>query len=331
MSNTGLDPHYAAVVPILAEGRVVPFLGAGVNRAGRAPDTVWREGSSDLPDGRELARWLAAKVGFSEDEDDLPRVAQYTETTLGDGELYHRLHQVFDSDPAPTRVHDFLASLPRRLRCAQERRPELRIQNTSLLIATTNYDHALERAFQMADERYDVVTYMAKGSNAGRFEHLPDGEEEPRPILVPNEYGAVSPSNRTVILKLHGAVDRVRPQRDSYVVSEDNYIDYLAAAEAAGILPVTLAAKLQSSHILFLGYGLKDWNLRVILRRLWGAQELSFTSWAVQLAPDAVEERFWKQRNVEIRDAELATYIAALSKRLASYLHEGPKPLAVAS
>ena len=38
-------------------------------------------------------------------------------------------------------------------------------------------------------------------------------------------------------------------------MSEDDYIGYLAQTTIAGVLPVTLAAKLRRSHFLFLGYG----------------------------------------------------------------------------
>ena len=76
-----------------------------------------------------------------------------------------------------------------------------------------------------------------------------------------------------MILKLHGRVERT-PAREweSFVVTEDDYIDYLAQTEIAAAVPVALAAKLRRSHFLFLGYTMADWNLRVILHRLWGDQ-----------------------------------------------------------
>ena len=51
-------------------------------------------------------------------------------------------------------------------------------------------------------------------------------------------------------------------------------------------MPVTLAAKLRKSHFLFLGYGLRDWNMRVILHRIAGEQRLTYKSWAIQRASD---------------------------------------------
>ena len=35
-------------------------------------------------------------------------------------------------------------------------------------------------------------------------------------------------------------------------------------------MPVQLAARLRRSHLLFLGYAVDDWSLRVFLRRVWG-------------------------------------------------------------
>ena len=66
------------------------------------------------------------------------------------------------------------------------------------------------------------------------------------------------------------------------MVTEDDYIDYLAQTELAAVVPVSLAAKLRRSHFLFLGYTMADWNLRVVLDRLWGDEPLSYHSWAVQ-------------------------------------------------
>ena len=69
------------------------------------------------------------------------------------------------------------------------------------------------------------------------------------------------------------------------------------------------------SHFLFLGYSMRDWNLRVILNRIWGAQQLDLKSWAVQRAPtDAgareVEEALWRDRgDVDLLYVPLQEYV----------------------
>ena len=92
--------------------------------------------------------------------------------------------------------------------------------------------------------------------------------------------------------------------------------------DVSSLIPVMLAAKLRKSHFLFLGYGLRDWNLRVILHRIWGEQKLKYRSWAIQLNPQPIDREFWRQRDVDIIDARLEDCVARLDGRMAA-LPEG--------
>ena len=89
------------------------------------------------------------------------------------------------------------------------------------------------------------------------------------------------------------------------------------------MLPVPLAAKLQKSHFLFLGYSLRDWNLSVILHRIWGERQLTYKSWAIQLDPEPIEQEFWRKRDVDILNIPLEDYISALTERVQSLPHTG--------
>ncbi len=153
----------------------------------------------------------------------------------------------------------------------------------------------------------------------------PAAPGEPHLIDKPNKYRGLSFDQRTVILKIHGAVtrDEATGDHDSYVITEDHYIDYMLNTEVTALLPVPLPEKLKRSHYLFLGYGLKDWNLRVILRRIWKDQALDWKSWAVKRDSDAIDEQFWKKRNVDIINADLQDYIASLSRCLENRRHAG--------
>jgi len=132
---------------------------------------------------------------------------------------------------------------------------------------------------------------------------------------MPNTYATeLSLEERTVILKLHGQVDR-GPEREceSFVTTEDDYIYYLSKSDVAGAVPVSLAAKLRRSHFLFLGYTMGDWNLRVILNRLWSDQPLSYRSWAVQPKAQPLEREFWRRRDVDVHDLQLERYVETLA------------------
>jgi DNA-binding SARP family transcriptional activator len=279
------EDHFDEVLRILLDGRLVAVLGADVG---------------------ELAGRLAERFDYLEDGAGLPRVAQYVSVMKGSGPLYDELHALLDSDVPPTAVHRFFALIP----------PVLRERGAPhQLIVTTSYDLALEAAFLEAGEEFDVVSYIATGPARGKFCHItPEGSG--RLIDLPNTYATeLSLERRTVILKLHGQVDR-GPDREweSFVVTEDDYIDYLAQTDLTGAVPVSLAAKLRRSHFLFLGYTMADWNLRVILNRLWSDQPLSYRSWAVQPQPMPLEREFWRRRDVEVHELPLEQYAGILAR-----------------
>ena len=242
----------------LLSGRVVPVLG--------------------LDGGADLAAQLALVFGYPTDRPpDLARVSQYVATMNGSGPLYDELHRRFEEAAEPQPVHRFLAGLPSVLR--ERGAPHQ-------LVISTRYDLALERAFETAGEELDVVTYVATGLHRGKFWHRAPGEE-PRPIDVPNTYATeLSLERRTVLLKLHGAVDPF-PEREweSFVITEDDYIDYLGRADLVSSVPVALAAHLRRSHFLFIGYEMVDWNLRLVMHRVWGDRPLAYRSWALDPEP----------------------------------------------
>jgi SIR2-like domain len=313
----GLLEHYRSVVRPLAEGRVAFFLGAGVNRdAGEE----WEPDCGRLPLGRELAAYFSGLVGHA-GSDGLALAAQELEEELGRFEVKLRTHEQLDIITEPKSAITFIAELPRRLQAAKEAGVK-RINAPHPLIVTTNYDTVLEEALAQEGEPFDVVTYHRRADGDGEFVHHVAGEKDPREILRPNEYVDSHPADRTVILKLHGSIVPGDYEHAELVITEDDYIEFLANDDAAGILPVGIAARMKSSHLLFLGYGLNDWNLRVILRRMWGPRPFGFKSWAVQLEPSLRDIKQWKARGVEIWGLDLSEYIAGLDARLAEHLGE---------
>jgi DNA-binding SARP family transcriptional activator len=277
------DAHYEEVAAALLAGRLVPILGTDVG---------------------ELAEQLARRFDYQEEARDLTRVAQFVSLTKGAGPLYEELHTLLRAAAAPTPVHRFFAALPRVLR---ER--ELPYQ----LLVTTGYDLALEQALLEAGEEFDVVSYLASGRDRGRFCHR-DPSGETRVIELPNTYATeLSLDQRTIVLKLHGGLDGAQtPDQESVVVTEDDYIGYLARGDVGGAIPVGLAAKLRRSHFLFLGYGMREWSLRLVLDRICGGEPLAYRSWAVLPTARPLERQFWRSRDVDLLEHPLDEYVAAL-------------------
>ena len=283
------EDHFSDVVKAMLAGRLVPVLGSDV--------------------GGLVAR-LAEHFSYPGEPAELTRVSQYVAVMQGSGPLWDELHSLLETGAQPTPIHRFFASLPPLLR--ERGAPHQ-------LLVTTSYDLALEQALLDAGEEFDVVSYIASGRHRGRFCHLaPDGSASV--IELPNTYASeLSLERRTIILKLHGRFDP-SPQREweSFVVTEDDYIEYLAQSDVSTSVPVGLAARLQRSHFLFLGYTMADWNLRVVLKRLWGDNQLSYRSWAVQPAAKLLEREFWRRLGVDVLEAQLEEYVELLGRHVAA-------------
>jgi DNA-binding SARP family transcriptional activator len=278
----------AEVARALLSGRVVPVLG--------------------LPNRDEVAKRLATAFEVpSGAPADLARVSQYVASMQGAGPLHDELHAIYGRAQDDASVPRFLAGLP----------PLLRARGSPLpLIVTTAYDGDVERAFAEAGEELDVVTYTAAGPLKGRFVHRPAGEE-PRVVELPNAYVDISLEHRAVLLRLRGAVDPT-PERawESFVITEDDHIDYPGSSELEGAIPVTLAASLRRSHFLFLGYDLADWNLRLVVSRLRGERPGSYASWAVRSGPTPLELAFWRHWDVQAIDLDQDAFVGLLQARL---------------
>lgn len=300
------DEHAAHVVRRLLDGQVTPFLGAGANLCGRPRDYSWTLGDHAFPSGAELSLHLAEWLSYEGDSPhDLMAVATYGEVSLGRRYLYRELREVFDRDVRPTSLHDFLA------RCAQVARE----RNSPALIVTTNYDGVLEHALANRGETYDVVAYVADGHGAGKFRHYPP-DAEPVLITHPSTYDELGLEERTTILKIHGTFDPQDPERDSYVISENQYIEYLTT-DIWDEIPAAVIERLRDTHFLFLGYAMRDWNLMVVLKRL-GLIPHELTAWAVQLNQTLLDAERWKERGVgESLDVDLDKYVNALAAELA--------------
>ncbi len=313
--------HYRRVAKALSRGVLVPVLGAGVHAA--ANGEQWQPGCGRLPDAGELARALAERFALASGSSDLPEIAQQVLAAEGPKPLERALRELLLTDAVePGPVHHALARIPATLRAAgQEIYP---------LVVTATYDTALERAFERAHEPFDLAVCIATGRDRGRFLHIPWYDAEDRaiePITRPNEYvefpiddsGDLS---RSVIIKVHGGALHDAPRGlqvpTGFVVTEDDYIGFLTESPVENLVPIQLLTKLRDSHFLFLGYSVREWSLRVFLRRVWHEGEPGATSWAIQAGADEVDDNFWRTLEVERFDLSPGDYLADLEQFLTS-------------
>jgi DNA-binding SARP family transcriptional activator len=292
--------RFDEIVRAALAARLVPVLGPGLG------------GSAPAPGPATAAKHLSEHFGCPpEYAGSLARVSQWVAVTQGVGPLYDELHALYARDFSPGPVHRSLAALP----------PLLRARGLSCqLLLTSAFDRALEQAFSDAGEQYDVVSFVALGRDRGKFLHL-GADGSARVIDEPNLEVGLASEERTLILKLNGGTDQLSGRvRDSYVVSEDDYIDYLSQSEMSALLPIGLAAHLRRSHLLFVGYELDEWSPRVFLRRLWGEEHIAYRSWAIDATPNRVTAEQWRHLGVDVLELAAEESLEELRRRLAGDL-----------
>jgi hypothetical protein len=309
-------PPFGVIARMLLKGQVVPLLGAGVNLGARLAGAAWdAKAAPFLPKGSELASFLAKESGFpstdEHDVSDLAKVASYFVETSGRMPLRQYLGDIFDRNFEPCEIHRFLAELPM---------PQL--------IVTTNYDDLMERAFAAAGKPFDLVIHPTDRKEVeASVLRWKCGAEAPE-TATPNTLD-VDLETTTVIYKMHGSVDRLLRKWHSYVITEEDYVDFLSRMTSQTAVPAVFMRHFRTRHFLFLGYSLRDWNFRVVLKNLKAVMPLPGQaatgdeetgndrhSWAIQYQPSALEQELWDARHVNIYDMDVDEFTRRLRQAI---------------
>lgn len=309
-----IEPPYGVIWNRIKTGKVIPFLGAGASLVGRGSDEWNPRKPQFLPSGRELSRFLARETSFPSrdpgDLDDLAKVASYYAIMSGRRSLRERLHEVFNYEFDCGPLHQYLASIP-----------------VPLLIVSTNYDTFIEQAFLAANKPYDLVIHPSERKDiANAVWWWPHGATEPV-VIPPNELH-IDLDKTTVIYKMHGTIQHQTDKWDSFVITEEDYVDFVSRMTANAAIPSLFYEYFRMRSFLFLGYSLRDWNLRVVLKNLdrylvgnkRGVSEDEddepLPSWSIQYEPSELERRLWEKRNVNIFDMSIDAFVSEMQQWL---------------
>jgi hypothetical protein len=336
-----LEPPWQVLCELLLDGKIIPFLGAGASayssdQPGGAP-----------PSGAALINTLAARSelkhacgisGCTRSRFDLARLASYYQTCVATRPSLDQLLKDQIGNPAfnPNPLHYLLARVARR---------------TPLLIITTNYDDLLERAFDDPKDNggplpYEVVVTPADElayaqelddegepgpEHAGAVWHRVSGQDQDdfHPIL--GSQLTFDLSKRSVIYKIHGSVPRGNAWRGGYLIAEEDYARFLGQMEKRGIIPEAITSLIGRKirmpvgvkyktvpvySLLFIGYGMNDWNLRVLLEELQVGRRVAGEElhYAFMRNPDQMEKRLLEKRSVEVYDCDITHMVSKTSE-----------------
>lgn len=305
----GPEPPYGFIANGLKKGRIIPFFGAAASAVYRPPNEAWEPGKPFMPFGAELATALARAANYPKGligtAPDLALIASWAEHVQGTREYVNdNLHRSFAVDCSPGELHRMIARV--------EATPATR------LFITTNYDDLLEQA--LAPRQPHLI--VDRGGNQGLWVTASGKEpERVRPTgeriyeLLDDEK-TQAPSH-PVVFKMHGSVDKADPDNDCYLVTEEDYVDFLGR-DSGYYVPPYVSALMQGKDFLFLGYSLADWNVRVILRKLMKRTPAAkpVKCWAIVSGKNQVAQQVWQAQNLNIYPVDLRDFAEELARHL---------------
>jgi hypothetical protein len=275
---------------VLAErihsGRCVPFLGAGVNAA--SAERAYK----GLLLGQALAGALAQEIkdmdwltNSSYETLDLAEIAQMYQLATDRAYLEASLKRILaDEEVEPSPLLRILAKLPFRL------------------VVTTNYDRLLERALAEAGQPFKVVAQPTSGSEV-MLRHMNE------------ELAEYREDEGTVVYKLHGTFASSGADagpESSVIITEDDYIDFLAVIGARQAIPPVILGQMTYSTWLLLGYSARDWDFRLIQRTQ--KQYNRHTSFAVLKHPDRFWVEYLKLQGITVFDIDIYEFAEQLAE-----------------
>ena len=249
-------PLRPEVIDKIKKGECVLFLGAAVH-APPPSDSQFTYPEDKRPLlARELTKLLAEDSGFCREFPcdqypfdyplNLQRVALWADMPDGGGRkhLVDMLVALLESGKEPSPALLALAQLPFHV------------------IVTTNYDSLTEQALRAATvpgthvrKRPRVMVYEPKGDT--KTPVILDEPTEAQPLLF----------------YIHGNLDR----RDNIVITAEDYIRFIGRMtqkDQFHPIPQWIRTKIQQWPTLFVGYSLRDYNLRLLFQTLrWGLDE----------------------------------------------------------
>ena len=319
----------------LRVGNCIPFLGAGASAFPTAID-------AKPPSANQLARELARESRFPPYQT-LVETESSTETTAQERHLRARLdcenlmlvsswveYGRGDRPRLRDKLRQYLANRDRPLPCNGLHELLARTaKQTPMAIITTNYDDLAEQALSKHEVPFDLFVIAIDRNDANALAHgtmlfRPAGENKLKPVTGEKEILDVELANdeirlkRTVVFKIHGHIGRSDRGDDTFVITEEDYVSFLGRMGTGNsVIPADLVTLMQSRTLLFLGYGLRDWNFRVLLDRLNRMRAQAIKSYAIAVGITDAERRLWIRREVEVFNADLNAFVPRLDAELA--------------
>ena len=166
------------------------------------------------------------------------------------------------------------------------------------IIITSNYDNLMEEELRKYGRKLTRNVYSRQNSRAAHFNHSPILEE-----------------GEVVLHKMHGTIE----EPESIVITESDYISYLANLydKDRGMPEYFRKTWIPFCTLLFLGYGLADWNFRVIWEGVlssYAQRALRKEAYALVMGSTHFQRKYWSRKNVDVFDQDLTEFAVQLAE-----------------
>ncbi len=271
------------------------------------------------PEFLQLLETLLQATGVPDGES-LASVAEYYEVQARRDRLLQVLTDVFAEKKTPTPTHDLLADAAV---CY------LRHAVDDYLIVTTNYDCLMEIALDRAHAPW-VVLSLNK-NNDGRIharfsENLGDLERRNQPCFA-KDFVLSRIQPLVLVYKIHGCVAPERRDKlDSVVISDADYVDYISRmSKNEGVVPVSVSHLMRDKPFLFLGYSLKDWNVRSVFEGMVRKRgsPAGLRDYLVTRKCGPLDEAYYSKHNILVLKSDLNAFVDGIRAHVPE-----PQPMA---
>jgi len=280
------------LVSQIKAGNCILFLGAGVHAAPTENSKyIYPKAQRPLM-ANDLAQKLAEACDYQkkfpgEASLDLSRVSQAFEITFGLERkgLVDFLDDHLRNGKAPSPILRMLAALPFKI------------------IVTTNYDDLFETALRESKpaKRPNVLVY-----NPAPTQPTTDISEDPT-------------EERPMVFKMHGDLDKP----ESIVITDEDYITFvqrMSDKDSFHPIPQTVRFRMQRWPTLFIGYSLRDYNLRLLFRTLrWRVDPANYPpAFSVDRTPDPLILQIYQnqRRFISFFSYDLWTFVPWVYKEV---------------
>lgn len=302
MLGTLEERDWTLLLRRIRDGECTPFLGAG---------TCY----GVLPLGSDIAEKWAKEYHypFKDSCKDLTEVAQFLavefDPVFPKGEIAKWFSSIKPPDfKKPDEPHAVLAKLPLPV------------------YVTTNYDNFMVQALRSRNKN-PVREFCRWNKYIESLENWPYLFDRNQDVEASFNPSAANP----LVFHLHGIIE----EKKSLVITNDDYLDFLVnIARNQKLIPPRIHEAFGGTSLLFVGYGLRDWDFRVLFRSIVSYLEKStqMAHVSVQLLPgkDRVSEiqkaedylnRYFKNLRISVYWGECCQFLAELKQRWEEFNH----------